>query len=345
MAKSDHPIQDALQRAYALRYAEVGQYWQRALYFWGFTGFLLVVFTLLWQDRAESFANRVGAVLLPMCGFFIGWAWHFIERGAKSWQYSWETYIAYLEGGVSSQIRHKLLQSFRVAAISQTHLSLFYVVVSMWLLLPLLAVRPFFNDLLAYDDPGIWGWMGLCFVMVLVIYSFVRGYFEDYLKTYARSRTKPPALQFKQSQLLGDVLVFFVLTMFALLPFLNYLEGFEELNIFAWLGVYFVPVVIICMLVYDWLRKHWRGRAEIIGRTHRFLISMVVVMWVVLFVVSWRELYSYSQARIAEFVPLEYLTERCSDEVIGGVEGVFTRAVVGGLCHFLQPPVEVVEGR
>ena len=344
MATKHHQIDDALQRAYALRYAEVGQYWQRALYFWGFTGFLLVVFVLLWQDMGSGFANRVGLMALPVLGFFIAWAWYFTERGAQSWQASWENYIAYLEGGVTRQRRAKLLQLSGVSAISQTHLSLFYIVASLWLVLPLLAVRPFMSDLLAYDDPGIWGWMGLCLVAVLVIYSFVRGYFENYLKMHAKTRVKPPGLHFKHSQLLTDMLVFFVLTMFAVWPFLNYLEGFEELNIFAWLGVYFVPVVIICMLGYDWMRKHWRGRAEVIGRIHRFFVGMVVVMWVGLVVVSGRELYGYSQARIAEFVPLEYLTERCSVAVIENVEGIFTRAVIGGLCHFLQSPQETISG-
>lgn len=367
MRNNDQKIKDALQRAYQLRYAEIGVYWLRALYLWGVSGFLLVAFSLLAQEEPKRFAVRVGLVALPLLGFFIAGAWHFTERGARSWQYSWEKYIAYLEGSVSSQARARLMESFDHTVISKTHLTLFYIVISTWLLLPVLAARPFLVNFLAYDDPGIWGWVGLCFVLVLVIYSFVRGYFENYLQAYARLRARalankpkdddsqadshshvalrPYALHFSQKHILVDIVVFFTLTMFLVWPFLNYLEGFDELNILGWLGIYFVPVVIICILVYDWMRKHWRVQAEMIGRIHRFLITLMVAVWVVLAVVSGRDLYNYGQDIIAQYVPLEFITERCSDEVIDNVDGWIPRGVVAGLCHFLQPPVEVIEGR
>jgi hypothetical protein len=91
----------ALNRAEEIRRFEIGLYWQRSLYFWGFNIAIFAGFGAFVTDTGGPTANGPTAIQsdlvalsLALLGLFITIAWLFVNEGAKAWQESWEIHVA-----------------------------------------------------------------------------------------------------------------------------------------------------------------------------------------------------------------------------------------------------------
>jgi len=99
----------ALEFALDVRKFEIDLYWNRAAYFWAFTGAALAGYlTVLTGKEVE---NRADALLIVSClGLIFSVAWYFVNRASKFWQANWEAHVDVLEDQVMGPMYKTLLQ-------------------------------------------------------------------------------------------------------------------------------------------------------------------------------------------------------------------------------------------
>lgn len=74
-----------LQYAAEVRQFEIGLFWQRSLFFWGFSGAALVAYSAFTQPE-----DRDLRFMIACFGFLCSLAWTLANRGSKYWQEAWE---------------------------------------------------------------------------------------------------------------------------------------------------------------------------------------------------------------------------------------------------------------
>jgi hypothetical protein len=98
MAKLDVSRASLKQKEEILKYAadvrkfEIGLFWQRSLFFWGFIGAAFVAYGVLIDKNDKDFALAVSCFGL-ICSF----AWTLQNRGSKYWQEAWEQKVNVVE--------------------------------------------------------------------------------------------------------------------------------------------------------------------------------------------------------------------------------------------------------
>ena len=71
-----------------VRKFEIGLFWQRSLFFWGFIGAAFIAYAALGRkDNSDPLAQLAVACF----GFVCSTAWTLQNRGSKYWQEAWET--------------------------------------------------------------------------------------------------------------------------------------------------------------------------------------------------------------------------------------------------------------
>jgi len=88
----------AFETALATRNLEIGLFWQRSLFFWGFIGAAFVGHAAL--RKSESNLSLVLACFGLVCSV----AWSLVNRGSKYWQESWEAKVDRLEDKVTGPL-------------------------------------------------------------------------------------------------------------------------------------------------------------------------------------------------------------------------------------------------
>jgi hypothetical protein len=66
---------------------EIGLFWTRAIFFWGFISAAFVGYAALRQNSSEL------AIVIACFGTVCALAWSLLNRGSKYWQENWETKV------------------------------------------------------------------------------------------------------------------------------------------------------------------------------------------------------------------------------------------------------------
>lgn len=86
--------EEILKYASEIRKFEIGLFWQRSLFFWGFLAAAFLAYSNLAKDRAEN----QGLLLVIACfGLICSVAWTLQNRGSKYWQEAWEQKVVAVE--------------------------------------------------------------------------------------------------------------------------------------------------------------------------------------------------------------------------------------------------------
>ncbi len=102
-------VEAALDRAHEIRKFEIGLYWRRSFFFWGFIAVFLAAFALIIDSKSIDGIKPIAAVFLSGMGSFTSIAWRYIEKGAKAWQGNWEKHIDFLEGEITGKLHKTVL--------------------------------------------------------------------------------------------------------------------------------------------------------------------------------------------------------------------------------------------
>jgi hypothetical protein len=85
-------IEKSFDTANDIRKFEIGLFWQRSLFFWGFIGAAFVAFAAIQKDQVSN-----AGILVACFGLVCSVAWSLLNRGSKYWQEFWEEQIELLE--------------------------------------------------------------------------------------------------------------------------------------------------------------------------------------------------------------------------------------------------------
>lgn len=107
-----------------IRKFEIGLFWQRALFFWGF---ITVTYTAYFSVLKEFYKEECGArihgtfplVVLSALGLFFCFSWLLSSKASKHWQENWENHLDLLENDVTGPL-YKIYQtkSYSVSKIA-----------------------------------------------------------------------------------------------------------------------------------------------------------------------------------------------------------------------------------
>ncbi|MCG8625167.1 MAG: hypothetical protein MJE68_24615 [Proteobacteria bacterium] len=135
-------IATALKEAHEIRRFEVGLYWQRSLYFWGFIVAFLVGFTsLLTADNISSWVVEMGLLFLALLGFFTSFALLFVHKGSRFWQRNWELHIDFLEEEVTGNLHKCIIEESKHGewdshySLNKINRNFIVIIIIMWALL------------------------------------------------------------------------------------------------------------------------------------------------------------------------------------------------------------------
>lgn len=74
-----------LEYANDVRKFEIGLFWQRSLFFWGFTTTAIVAYGAAYQTQSRNLEFAVACI-----GFVCGFIWTLVNRSSAYWQRVWE---------------------------------------------------------------------------------------------------------------------------------------------------------------------------------------------------------------------------------------------------------------
>lgn len=77
-----------LRLAVEARQHEIGLFWRRALFFWGFIGSAFIALTVTYSDHPFL------AIAVSCFGLLCSVCWSLVNRGSKYWQEAWEAKVA-----------------------------------------------------------------------------------------------------------------------------------------------------------------------------------------------------------------------------------------------------------
>lgn len=130
---SKDKIEDALNRAHEIRKFEIGLYWQRSLFFWGFiVAFIASYFAVLSSDTEIDHVYLI-LIAISLLGVFTSFAWLHIEIGARSWQKNWEYHIDFLEYALGKNLHKTVIgkpKEFR--SLASIHKCFIWVIIVFW---------------------------------------------------------------------------------------------------------------------------------------------------------------------------------------------------------------------
>ncbi len=87
-------LEKLLDRAYDVRKFEIGLFWQRALYFWGFIAASFTAYFLV----ADKYSNSPHIKLMVSCmGFIFALSWLLVNRASTHWKENWEALVDKIE--------------------------------------------------------------------------------------------------------------------------------------------------------------------------------------------------------------------------------------------------------
>ncbi len=85
-------IKRVFETAADIRKFEIGLFWQRSLFFWGFIGAAFIAYATLLTNSDKDLPLAIACF-----GFVCSVAWTFANRGSKYWQEYWENEVEEIE--------------------------------------------------------------------------------------------------------------------------------------------------------------------------------------------------------------------------------------------------------
>ena len=126
----------ALNRAEEIRRFEIGLYWRRALYFWGFNVAIFTGVGVFMTASAPDQPNlliEVTGLLLALLGLFVTIAWWFMSEGSKAWQENWEEHVYFLEDDVTGRLmKTQFVGKSRFFSVSKINKCVIFVIGLFW---------------------------------------------------------------------------------------------------------------------------------------------------------------------------------------------------------------------
>lgn len=95
--------ENTLSRAWEIRNFEIGLYWKRALYFWGF---IALSFAAYIAKGTEQYS-----LLIACSGFIFSFAWFLVNKASKFWQENWEAHIDCLEDELEGRLYKTVMKN------------------------------------------------------------------------------------------------------------------------------------------------------------------------------------------------------------------------------------------
>ena len=89
----------ALEIILDTRKFEIGLFWNRSLFFWGFITLAFAFYGYAKKELSQG-VIPLGAASF---GLICSWCWHLVNRGSKYWQENWEQKVEDLEEKVTGQ--------------------------------------------------------------------------------------------------------------------------------------------------------------------------------------------------------------------------------------------------
>lgn len=179
-------IKAALDCAHEIRRFEIGLYWQRSLFFWGFITTFFGAFMLLFQIEKRGMLEAVSLVILSYLGVFTAFAWEYIARGSKSWMQNWEGHIDFLESRVTGNLYKTTIGTAKeFYSVSNIHLSFVCAVEILWIILSMFAGYELFLQLHKSEYSSNWDfWELVPVIFAPVEWLLNQGFWEFWLATY-----------------------------------------------------------------------------------------------------------------------------------------------------------------
>lgn len=162
-------LQKAFDVAHENRKLEIGLFWQRSLFFWGFVASALVGYATAYEK------NDVLTIALALFGFVCSIVWAAGNRGSKYWQEYWERKVNFYQHYATGNIFYdrtpktpRVWENYAARRISVSKLTMAlsdYMVV-LWLVLCLLAIVPLYYDVPAW----LFKYCALTFLLLTLVY-------------------------------------------------------------------------------------------------------------------------------------------------------------------------------
>lgn len=173
--KEKRQIKDALCEAHKIRRFEIGLFWQRSIYFWGFLATFLAAFFLLLRVENEiiGWGKNLGLLIIAILGYLTALAWSYIDEVSKSWQENWEFHIDYLETALGINL-HKTIfrETDKNRSVSKINSSFIFMVIVFWALISVWATeRLLVCELICLNALAKWI---VIFLPFLITWAFVR---------------------------------------------------------------------------------------------------------------------------------------------------------------------------
>lgn len=122
----------ALTRAHDLRKFEIGHYWTRSAYFWGFQ---LVAFAALALTVKDGRIAPPLVLAVAVVGAITAFAAILTAYGSKFWQENWERHVDMLEAGIEGRLAQTVLVTDELSfSVSRVNERLLELVLLGWLL-------------------------------------------------------------------------------------------------------------------------------------------------------------------------------------------------------------------
>jgi hypothetical protein len=161
---------------------EIGLFWQRSIFFWGFIAAAFVAYGVLVKEPDKEIALAISCF-----GLVCSIAWTLMNRGSKYWQVAWEAKLNSVEGGalgrsVYSNIEPNTDQGFWGAwrySVTRLTIALSDFTVLVWLALGLKA-SPFGQGTPWKCIPIVM--IAATFVYILAIFIGARSRVPSHLK-------------------------------------------------------------------------------------------------------------------------------------------------------------------
>lgn len=168
-------VEEAFRYAFETRKFEIGLFWQRSLFFWGFIAAAFVAYAAIATQGTPDNTLLLG---IACFGVVCSVAWTLANRGSKYWQAAWEakleTYEEDLLGvrlfSASYTPRKRAWWGEWHYSVSRLTMALSDFTVGLWLFLAIRTLPPFHWPV-ALDAPALMLIVTILYVLFMLVFG------------------------------------------------------------------------------------------------------------------------------------------------------------------------------
>jgi hypothetical protein len=126
-------LKEALKRAWETRNFEIGKFWTRVAYFWGFIALIFGAYITVITGENNKAIDIHLDLYLVLLGLIFSVAWLLVIRGSKCWQKNWEEHINKLENSITGPLYKTIYCTKKpYYSVSGINKILAWVVIGVW---------------------------------------------------------------------------------------------------------------------------------------------------------------------------------------------------------------------